>query len=132
MQEKDIQFYLSQIKIEPDKLENECTAHSVLYSEFAIKLAMAKNKKDEKKDELSLLTAQKENQFRNSKPEEIGIPKITDKAIQALLDMCTDLVELKKSISELESDIRLLDAFVESMKQRGMMLNNLVSLKQVK
>lgn len=134
MDKEIISRFEKEIKIDINQLHTECQNHADLYGIYTGILAAIKSTRDEIKNDLIALSAQTELFYRSDKFDykEIGLTKITEGTIAALLNSNEDLIEKRKELLQIESDFNSLLSMATSMEQRGKQLNNLTTLWESK
>lgn len=118
--------FRQELSINRFRLEEECENHSNLYGKYAELEAITKEKRNECKDRLNIILADRELYYRENPPD--GISKITDAVIKALVVNDDKAHKVQKELREIEKDLSYLNAAVSSFEHRKSMLNNLTML----
>jgi hypothetical protein len=134
MDKEIISRFEKEVKIDINQLHEECQSHADLYAQYSLLLAATKSMKDAVKEELSILTAETELFYRSKEfnMDEVGLKKITEDTIKALLNSNDDLVKKRTELLQIETDFNTYFAMVASLDQRGKRLDNLTTLWESK
>lgn len=115
------------LEIDRNALDEEWESQPTLAFKYAQVLADAKEDWDAKRDELTVLEAELALKIR-SDPEEFGIEKPTEKAIEQLIAMDEDVIRLKGDIRGAKHRIDVVTGVCNSLEHRKRALENLVQL----
>lgn len=115
------------LKINLNRLEEECAGQSQLMAEWGEILADAKRKSKDLRKALKLLTAQISLNVRRD-PAEFGLARATDDSVKEVVTTQDEVQNLQDQVIQAEYEEEILDSFVWSIVDRKAQLENLVKL----
>jgi len=118
---------MGHLDIDAYSLDSEWVQQANLYQD-AIKLeAEALRELNDAKEKLLIRKAQIELDYRSGKGVDSDL-KITDKAIDALLNANVELINLRKLVNKNKEEYDILSGFVTALEHKKKALENLVTL----
>ena len=114
------------VSINKYKLPEECEKHAGFYYQVAEKLAIAKSELDTANDKLKLILSDSDSYIRENWSDRDG--KMTETGVASKVQKLPEVLEIKETIREKQSDVYALDAARLAMDHRKSMLDNLVVL----
>ena len=115
------------LEIDRNGLDEEWENQPKLAFKYSEILADAKEQLDAKRDELAVLEAELALKIR-ADPEEFGIEKPTEKAIEHLITVDEDVIRLKGDIRAAKHRVDVVSGVCNSLEHRKRALENLVQL----
>ena len=123
IEERDLK---EDVKIDRSDMVKEYSEHPSIFSYWASRLEIAKFEYDQMKLKADLIYNQlylriKEELLREN-------TKVTENHLKALVETDKEYVEVKKELLEKKNEVGVLNAAVESMKTKSVMLSNLKAI----
>lgn len=115
------------LSIDEDNLDKCWAEQPQLVFKFSEALAKKKLKREELKNELKALTSDLGAAIRKD-PEEYGLEKLTEKAVEALIPSIEEYQELQSEISKLDYTINVYQSACVALEHRKYALRDLVAL----
>lgn len=114
------------IRIDRMKLEEECESHPSVYAYYGEEYAEARAKKDQEKDKLDLVLAERETVIRREAADS-GM-KTTEAVISALVTQDKEVQEQKEAYRNASAEVYTLDVAMGALDHKKSQLDNLVQL----
>ena len=121
--------YQSDLMINEYALEIECADQPQKFMRWAERFAQALFERDKAKQDLKVVIAETNLGVRNQEPENYGLSKWTENAIQSVLDKHPDILAAENRYIEAVRDAELLRSAKDAFQDRKYQLINLVSLR---
>lgn len=121
--------YQADLQINEYALEIECADQPQKFMRWAERFAQALFERDKAKQDLKVKIAEINLQVRNAEPENYGLSKWTENAIQSVLDKHPDILIAENRYIEAVRDAELLRSAKDAFQDRKYQLINLVSLR---
>jgi len=115
------------LRIDENSLDEEWVNQPRLYFRYAEKLALAKRRLEEIKNELEVTRADLDQSIR-SNPDGFGIEKVTEAAISAAIQDSTEYKKVQKEIIDAKHKADIYAAAVQALDHRRAALEGLVKL----
>ena len=119
--------YERDVSIDPEALDTEWLKQAELMRKYASHAALAKKEMDEAKERLEVGKARIEMSIRKA-PEEFGLSKATEGAIQSTILLQPEYQELFREYTEAKYENDIAIAAVRAIDQKKTALENLVKL----
>ncbi len=119
--------YEEDVRVDPEALDVEWLKQAELMKKYAAHSADTKKEVDEAKERLDVGKAKIEMNIRKS-PEEYGLSKITESAIQSTILLQEDYQKLVQDYTDAKYENDIAIAVVRSIDQKKTALENLVKL----
>lgn len=115
------------VKIEQDALDVECLQQPHLMLRYARVVADAERTLSEAKRNLDLQRAQLDTNIRTT-PEDYGIAKITESAINAVIIQSPEYKEAEETVFQAQYELKIARGAVDAIQQKKDMLEALIRL----
>jgi hypothetical protein len=112
------------LKIDKNHLDDELVQHSMLFFRVAESYVRAAAKRDELKEELSLIDAELDGKVRKQLEDE----KFTEAMVKSLVITHKDHISASESFQNAKTEADMLAALKESFQTRGYLLRDLCQL----
>lgn len=116
-----------EIGINEFELDKEWVNQPRLFLKWAERLAGARKRVEEAKNELNVVRADLDFEIR-SNPEKYDLPKVTETSIGATILKQQEYAIAEKALTQAKYEEGMLEAAVEALRQRKNALENLVEL----
>lgn len=116
------------LRIDELRLVEEWVAQPVLIYKALEAQGQARRELDAAKDQMAALQAHLSQQIR-SNPEEFGIDKITEKAIESTISLVPDVVKLQATMRQLKYSVDMYAALTTALDHKKKALENIVVLQ---
>lgn len=123
--------YMDDLTIDMFNLELECSKQPSIFMTWAEQYAQAVYDRDKSKQHLKVVTAKTNLAIRQS-PQSYGIEKITEAAVQAALDLNSEVLAAEDNYLEAVKNAEIMRGARDSFDDRKKQLTNLVSLQNAK
>jgi hypothetical protein len=120
-------FFSQDVRINKNKLDEECEKHSSVYYYWAEKAANTKTELGKAEDLLKFITAETDLETRKDW-NDTKYGKMTEASIKSVLEIHPKIKKQKEVIQDLQGEVNRLTAAVSAMEHRKSELNNLTSL----
>lgn len=119
--------YLQDTEINPNELDVEWLKHANLVAQYALAVAAAERSMKLLKEKITGKEAELRKTIRQE-PERFGILKLTEGAIQEVVDTDQSMSSLRKEYIESQYNHEVISGALRSMQAKGEALKNLVTL----
>jgi len=116
-----------EIRIEPNELHLELIRQPQLFLKYAEDYVQACTFRDEIKNKIEYEEARLSAEIR-ANPERFGVERVTEGSIASAILIQESMIEIKRQYLEAKEAADRLGAFKETIQQRKVALENLVSL----
>ena len=120
-------FFSQDVRINKNKLDEECEKHSSVYYYWAEKLANTKSELAKAEDLFKYISAETDLGTRKDW-DDTKYGKMTEASIKSVLEIHPKIKKQKEVIQNLQGEVNTLTAAVSAMEHRKSELNNLTSL----
>jgi hypothetical protein len=127
--EQELTEYQQDLILNEYALELECADQPRKFMKWAERYALAVFERDKAKQNLKVTIAETNLSIRNREPEDYGLSKWTENAVQSVLDKHPDVLEAENQYLEAIKNLELLRAAKDAFQDRKFQLINLVSLR---
>jgi len=119
--------YLQDTQINPNELDVEWLKHANLVAQYALATAAAERSLKLLKEKIAGNEAELRKSIRQE-PERFGILKLTEGAIQEVVDTDQQMSAVRKEYIELQYNHEVISGALRAMQAKGEALKNLVTL----
>lgn len=120
---------MNDLNIDQNLLDTHCIDIPRIIAKWNLRLSDSIKKRDNIKQERKVYKAELEKEIRSSDtPEVYGLNKITDKSIVCSIDSDLRTRDLEQQLIDAEYEVNVLQAAVESLRDKKSQIKNLVLL----
>jgi len=117
------------LRIDPNRLEDECSGQARKVAEVGMKLAKAIDMRDREKRNLDRIEAAAELSARDLAARDTEARyKVSEGQIKAMVTTTPAVIQAQAALAYLQAEVGQLEPQVEAMRTRGYMLEHLVKL----
>jgi hypothetical protein len=126
---QELSEYQRDLTINEYALEIECADQPQKFMKWAERYAQSIFERDKAKQDLKVKIAEINLSIRNQEPDNYGLSKWTENAVQSVLDRHPDILAAENIYLEAVKNAELLRAARDAFQDRKFQLINLVSLR---
>lgn len=127
--DQELSEYQQDLTINEYALELECAEQPSKFMKWAERYALAIFERDKAKQDLKVTIAETNLSIRNREPEDFGLSKWTENAVQSVLDKHPDVLVAENKYLNAVKELELMRAAKDAFQDRKFQLINIVSLR---